>query len=647
MQNLIIEDFLDYKFLSNLKNSPDNKNLSFLSTSMDLDGNNYHSTINFINNHNSYCLNLPDIQIEGDYNWRDNSSIVFIEYERLKNHNRTNSIFKEVDLNSGEIRNLFKIDFKVLDFKFVNNNTIVFKALFFNDSHKDEDTCLIIDEIPFWNNDLGFTNKKRHRLYLYNMEESKISSISDEFTNIISYEFNREKQLINIISNSYIDKKYEKTDLQIYNIADNKLVKISPLENFKYLYSGFIGDKLFFIGSDMKKFGNMENPHFYLMDIGKNHFDFQKISKDNFNFSVNNSIETDCIYGIQNNVFSTDEYIYFVTTEGDSSFINKIDSLGNTQKLSNKKGAIHSIKVVNDEIYFIGMRSLKLQEIYYLKDNLEKQITFLNKWVLENRTLSIPEKLTFKTEDEILIEGWLLRPINFDPRVKCPGILYIHGGPKKAYGEVFFHEMQCMANQGYAVFFCNPRGSDGRGNEFADIRGILGDKDFDDIIEFTNLVLEKYHFIDKDNIGVCGGSYGAFMTNWIISHTDQFKAAVSQRGISSWISKFSTSDIGYRFVPDLLGATPWSDFNKLWDRSPLKYASNISTPTLFIHSENDYRCHVNESIQMFTALKYHGVESKLYLIKNEHHGLSKNGKPQNRIKRLDETLRWFNKYLRR
>lgn len=647
MKNLKIEDFLEYKFLSNLKNSPDNKNLSFLSTSMDLARNNYHSTINFINNHNSYCLNLPDIKIDGDYNWRSDSTIVFIKYEDLNNTNNISSLFQEVDLTSGKIKTLFKVDFKVLDFKFINQDTIVFKALFFNLSSQDEEQHLSIDEIPFWNNSLGFTNKKRYRLYLYHIGENKLTSISDEFTNILSYELNGEKTHISIISNSYIDKKYEKTDLQIYDINLKKLEKISPMEAFKYLYSGFLDDKLFFIGSDMKKYGNMENPHFYLMDYKNNSFNCKRISKDGFNFSVEDNIETDCIYGIQRNIFSSDQDIYFVTTEGDSSFINKIDIRGNIQKLSNKKGAIHSIAHINEEIYFIGMRSLKLQEIYYLKNNLEKQVTFLNKWVLDTRTLSIPEKLTFKSDDEILIEGWLLRPVNFNPGVKCPGILYIHGGPKRAYGEVFFHEMQCMANQGYAVFFCNPRGSDGRGNEFADIRGLLGDKDFKDIMEFTNLVLEKYHFIDKDNIGVCGGSYGGFMTNWIISHSQQFKAAVSQRGISNWISKFSTTDIGYSFVPDLLGHTPWSGYDKLWDMSPLKYADNISTPTLFIHSENDYRCHVNESIQMFTALKYHGVEAKLYLIKDEHHGLSKNGKPKNRIKRLNESLKWFNKYLSR
>ncbi|HZJ99116.1 MAG TPA: prolyl oligopeptidase family serine peptidase, partial [Tissierellaceae bacterium] len=163
---------------------------------------------------------------------------------------------------------------------------------------------------------------------------------------------------------------------------------------------------------------------------------------------------------------------------------------------------------------------------------------------------------------------------------------------------------------------------------------------------FTDLVLEKYDFIDKDRLGVTGGSYGGFMTNWIIGHTDRFKAAVSQRSISNWISKFGTTDIGYFFVDDQIRATPWNGFEKLWEHSPLKYANKVTTPTLFIHSEEDYRCWLPEGIQMFTSLKYHGVESRLCVFKGENHELSRSGKPKSRIRRLKEMSDWFDRYLK-
>jgi len=204
-----------------------------------------------------------------------------------------------------------------------------------------------------------------------------------------------------------------------------------------------------------------------------------------------------------------------------------------------------------------------------------------------------------------------------------------------------------LAAAGYAVIFSNPRGSDGRGNEFADIRSAYGSRDYQDLMEVTDAALERFDFIDRDKLGVTGGSYGGYMTNWIIGQTDRFKAAVSHRSIANWISMFGTTDIGYYFVEDQYqGATPWSGMDKLWEGSPLKYADRVSTPTLFIHSEEDYRCWLTEGLQMFTALKYHGVESRLCLFKGENHELSRSGRPKSRIRRLKEMLDWFDKYLK-
>lgn len=199
---------------------------------------------------------------------------------------------------------------------------------------------------------------------------------------------------------------------------------------------------------------------------------------------------------------------------------------------------------------------------------------------------------------------------------------------------------------GYFVFFCNPRGSEGKGNAFADIRGIYGTIDYEDIMKFTDIVLEKYTNIDKDRVGVTGGSYGGFMVNWIIGHTDRFKCAASQRSISNWIDDFGTTDIGYYFNPDELGGDVCSGFDKLWEQSPLKYANNAKTHTLFIHSEEDYRCYQSQAFQMFTALKYYGIESRICLFKGENHELSRSGKPKHRLRRLKEITDWFEKYLK-
>ena len=239
----------------------------------------------------------------------------------------------------------------------------------------------------------------------------------------------------------------------------------------------------------------------------------------------------------------------------------------------------------------------------------------------------------------------MIEPAGREPGRKYPAILDIHGGPKTVYGPHFFHEMQYWANEGFAVIFTNPTGGDGRGNEFMDIRGKYGTVDYRDLMRFVDEALARFDFIDKERLGVTGGSYGGFMTNWIIGHTGLFKAAASQRSISSWLSFSNTSDIGYFFNADQTGATAWEDHEKLWEHSPLKYAGQVTTPTLFLHSDEDTRCWMAEGIQMFYALKNFGVPSRLVLFHKETHELSRSGRPKSRIRRNEEILNWMKKYL--
>ena len=244
------------------------------------------------------------------------------------------------------------------------------------------------------------------------------------------------------------------------------------------------------------------------------------------------------------------------------------------------------------------------------------------------------------------VDGWVLLPENYDTNKTYPLILDIHGGPKTVYGEVYYHEMQVWVNKGYVVVYCNPRGSDGKGNDFSDIRGQYGTIDYEDIMDFVDKVIEDYS-IDTKNMGVTGGSYGGFMTNWIIGHTDRFKCAATQRSISNWLSFYGTSDIGYYFALDQ-GGTQFKtdkDYEKLWFHSPLKYISSMKTPTLIIHSSKDYRCPVEQGYQLLTALKHKKVDSKMVLFHNETHELSRSGKPKARMLRLNEITSWMDKYL--
>jgi len=284
-----------------------------------------------------------------------------------------------------------------------------------------------------------------------------------------------------------------------------------------------------------------------------------------------------------------------------------------------------------------------LTEFYKVENNEIKKLTSFNEEVMKDYYVAKPEKLTVRKAVDI--DGWVLKPIGFDANKKYPAILDIHGGPKTAYGIVYYHEMQYWASKGYFVMYCNPRGSDGKGNQFADLRHQFGGIDYQDIMAFVDLVLETYPSIDPQRLGVTGGSYGGYMTNWIIGQTDRFKAAATQRSISNWISEVGVSDYGIDFPIEQEFGDVRNCAGELWGMSPLKFVNNAKTPTLFIHSTEDYRCPVPEALQLYTALTCNGVETRMCLFKGENHELSRSGKPTHRIRRLQEITDWMDGHL--
>jgi dipeptidyl aminopeptidase/acylaminoacyl peptidase len=241
-----------------------------------------------------------------------------------------------------------------------------------------------------------------------------------------------------------------------------------------------------------------------------------------------------------------------------------------------------------------------------------------------------------------------MKPIGFEEGKKYPMVLEIHGGPHTMYSNSFFHEFQLLAAEGYVVLYTNPRGGHGYGQKFVDAcRGDYGGKDYEDLMQGVDYALGSFNYIDKDRLVVTGGSYGGFMTNWIVGHTDRFKAAVTQRSISNWISFYGVSDIGYYFTEWQILGNAWDDVEKLWHHSPLKYVANIKTPLLILHSEKDYRCPIEQAEQLFIAIKRLGqTDTEFVRFPNSNHDLSRNGNPKLRIERLNRIVGWFNKYIK-
>jgi dipeptidyl aminopeptidase/acylaminoacyl peptidase len=271
-----------------------------------------------------------------------------------------------------------------------------------------------------------------------------------------------------------------------------------------------------------------------------------------------------------------------------------------------------------------------------------KIITSLNAALLGSRYIAAPEHVEYTGADGWTIEGWILKPPGFDPSKKWPLVLEIHGGPHGAYGHSFFHEFQVLAGRGYAVLYTNPRGSHSYGDTF--VRACVGDwggKDYLDLMAGVDHAL-GLGWVDADRLYVTGGSYGGFMTNWIVGHTDRFTAAVTQRGISNNVSAFGTSDIGWHFWEHEMGdATPWRDGHRLVDRSPLTYVTDVDTPLLILHAEKDYRCPIEQAEQLFVALKVLGKEAVFVRYQEDNHELTRGGKPRNRIDHARRVADWF------
>jgi len=274
-----------------------------------------------------------------------------------------------------------------------------------------------------------------------------------------------------------------------------------------------------------------------------------------------------------------------------------------------------------------------------------RQLTGFNDVLFDELALATPEYMPYTGVDGWPMDGWILKPRNFDPGGKYPLIVEIHGGPNTQYGYGFMHEMQMLVAAGYVVLYTNPRGSIGYGRAFAlAVRGAWAEKDSLDIMAGVDALLQK-GYIDEQRIGVIGGSYGGFMTGWLIGHTDRFKAAVADRSVINRFSFFGSSDIGWDFTDDDMEITPWEDPERYMRMSPITYVEQIRTPVLIIHSESDLRCGIEQSEQLFAALKYLGREVLFVRFEGQNHGLSRNGHPRLRLERLRHIRAWFEKYL--
>ena len=338
-----------------------------------------------------------------------------------------------------------------------------------------------------------------------------------------------------------------------------------------------------------------------------------------------------------------DEWIYFLLTEQGAASLYRINTGGEYEKLVGGDSVTFEYSPAAGGAVAYGQADpTNPGDLYVWQNGHSRKLTHLNPWLRDHR-LAAPESYWYEGVEDAKVHAWLMKPLNFDSGRRYPLVLYVHCS---MFSWDFNHEFQVYANAGYAVAYFNQRGTTaGYGQAWTKAsEGDQGGKDFEEIMLGVDELTARA-YIDGDRMGVTGGSCGGFMTNWIVGHTDRFAAAVTQRSITNQISFFGTSDIGPECTGGETRTDPWRDLRSSWRQSPIAYIDHIHTPLLIIHSDEDYRCALEQAEQMFAALRWRGKPVELVIFEGENHGLSRGGRPGNRIERQHRILGWFKKYL--
>lgn len=499
---------------------------------------------------------------------------------------------------------------------------------------KREDDVKTIRSIPFWENGEGWTYWFTSGLHCVDLMTGEHWPISQRGLEVLDFKVSPEGKRVAFLA---LKDKQKPLNVSLF---------ISNLEGEAYE----LGDgswylrrvcwrsesRLGVVGHDRRR-GLVTNSHLFEIPIES----WDPVDQLSWDRSVGNSLNSDVRGGMNLRPIWHEGWWYGVIHDRKSAPLFRFRE-GHLERVSSPEISIEGFDIKGKRIALTAMSFDKPAELYLIEGSDMRALTRMNEGFTSRVSLKRPEGFSFTASDGAEVECLYLAPEGEPP---YPTILYVHGGPATAFGEAFMHELQFLCQRGYGILLVNFRGSEGYGEEFRDIREHYGERDYLDLMEALDEALRR-GYADPERLAVMGGSYGGFMTNWIVGHSDRFKAAVTMRSICNWISDYGTTDIGFFFNPDQIGGHPWDNFNKYWEKSPLAYVKNVKTPTLILHSDEDYRCWLDQALQLFTALKVMGVESELVIFPKENHDLSRSGKPKHRIERLRKIADWLDKHLK-
>ncbi len=364
--------------------------------------------------------------------------------------------------------------------------------------------------------------------------------------------------------------------------------------------------------------------------------------------------------GMREPLWDGDDLVFVVEDHGRTHVYRVAAGGGEPRRVVGGERAVTGLDVAAGRLVFAASEPAQLSELYDGEPAAAgadaaaagRRLTSAGDAFAAGRELVRPERFTAVSADGSEVDAWIMRPAGFEQGKKYPTLLNIHGGPYGQYGVGFFDEFQVYCGAGYAVVFSNPRGSSGGTEEWARaIRGPgalgpgWGSVDYDDCMAVTDEAVRRFDFVDADRLGVIGGSYGGYMTSWIVGHTDRFKAAVSERAVNNFDSQWGSSDFGWDFK-GYTGKFLYEDLDMYRGVSPVSYAQDIHTPLLILHSEDDLRCPVEQAEHLFVTLRLLKRPVELVRFPAESHELSRSGSPAHRVQRFELVVEWFDRYLR-
>jgi dipeptidyl aminopeptidase/acylaminoacyl peptidase len=630
-------DLTLYSMLSEPSFSPDGRRLAFSVKRANLDEDGYDSDIYVADVRSGRSSPFTRGRKDSDPKWSpDGGSILFTSRRGLKKEDKGNSLYV-ISSEGGEARLLKRSEDGVDTAQWSPDS----KSVYFLSAigKKAKDDVKVIDRLTFWFNGLGFIYDKRKHLLKVEVDSGKVSQLTSGSIDVSDFAISHDGKSIAYVASSNDLKPYI-SDVYLSDPRGRRRRKLTRSNMELTAIAWSPDDKLLALSGDDLPAGFAS--HSRIWTVNPRNRKMEKIDAVDLNKA--NSLNTDArahAHGPGNLIWDKDG-IYYLEADGGSVRLHRMKVGGVPAVVVGGDRSVEGYDVHDGTVAFVAMDESHLEELF-VSAGREKKLTSLNSRAHDALKIVPSQHVAFRASDGEQVEGWVMIP---EGRSKVPGVLYVHGGPKTAFGHSYMHEFQAFAGAGYAVVYFNPRGSDGYSEKFADIRGRYGTRDFDDLMEGLDYVLKKFPEIDGDRLAIAGGSYGGFMTNWAIGHTTRFKAAVTDRSIASWISFWGTSDIGPHFTEDQIGGDPWNSEEKLLNDSPMRYISNVETPLMLVHSMEDYRCWMVEGLEFFTALKKHGKEAELVLFPGENHDLSRVGKPKHRVARLGHYIRWFDEHLK-